>query len=854
MVKDSTGKPTAHVAVHVAAAKDTLLIYTNAQGGFALNSISFNKIQLFCESGSLYSDPINYQFDGKSTEVQLPPIMLKQQAVKLKEVVVKGTHLPMVFKQDTVEFDAMYYQHRKEDRLQDLLQRLPGVRVDDDGKVTYMGKSLEKLKVNGADFFSGNLTEFLKQLPADILSKLQIVDDYGEIANFTGRKVGEPQKVLNLVTLPGMNNGKFGDASIIAGTNKQYGITANANYWQDTKQISAGAQLNKTDNSSGNVNTNIVRANYRDKLKHDITLALAYNYSQTTGNANVDTYTQSVVNSSVLNNISSTNSTNNNGSQRISFDLRNKAQGINYWFLTPEIDLDNNGYSAILSSTQTGQINQNLNQVLSSKSHTPMLKGTFAFMHRFKKQGRFISFNLDVNDKLNNRTNEQSGTIQNIYTTGIKDSVFKNTIADRTTGRTVNAELVYTDQITKRSSVDITSSFQQNQQMDNLYTLQYATNGYAGNKLISNQFNSLFTAITLGADFRYNNKSLRLILGFNVKPTILTGSDGSESSLLPKQKGWAFTPTANLYYTLSTQNTLNISYSATNMPPDVRQLNPVTDQSNIQNVIVGNPDLKPTLTHRISMDFGHVGSKGSVFNVNVGSLITQNQIITNTRFITDSLSNSQSQQTTYLNANGSYTVSGGYYYALPAYKKNNVNYNLTFNGNINLNRNVYFTDNLKSVTQIAIISQSANLTGKFKKLGLGLTAAYNQSANHQLSGSGINTDFRSVMLGMGANVDITPSLTIKADASKNMYLGLNGGLSNNPFIINTSLQQKLFKDEAGTIQLQAFDLLNQANNTTQSVSANSVVSSRVKYTTSYVKLTFQMRLSHFGKQSTKHNN
>jgi len=165
---------------------------------------------------------------------------IREQTIELKEVFIQAK-TPMRVMKDTVEYRAGAYKVRPHDKLEDLLKQLPGMEVGPDGKVMVMGQSMVKLRVNGKDFFTNNLQDFLSRLPADIIDKLQVIDDYGDQANFTGIRTGKPQKMLNLVIKEGRSKGEFGDVELQGSTNEQYRGTLRANLWRDIHQLGVSA-------------------------------------------------------------------------------------------------------------------------------------------------------------------------------------------------------------------------------------------------------------------------------------------------------------------------------------------------------------------------------------------------------------------------------------------------------------------------------------------------------------------------------------------------------------------------------------------------------------------------------------
>lgn len=196
VVKDSTGTGIIAATVKYIAGKDTSFTRTDVDGNFTLKGVKSSTFLLTITS--LGYEGINKRFlykDGE-TPIKLDPIVLKSMNRLLNEVVISGTP-SVTIKEDTVVYRASDYPLRENALAEDLLKRLPGVEVDKDGNVTAQGKSVTRVRINGKDFFGGDVKTATQQLPADILESAQIIDDYGDQANLTGIRNGDPEKILN---------------------------------------------------------------------------------------------------------------------------------------------------------------------------------------------------------------------------------------------------------------------------------------------------------------------------------------------------------------------------------------------------------------------------------------------------------------------------------------------------------------------------------------------------------------------------------------------------------------------------------------------------------------------------------
>ena len=173
--------------------------------------------------------------DGR--DVNMGMIYLNQNTIVLKETVVMGVKTAITVKEDTIEYNADTYKTQANAVVEDLLKRLPGVEVGSDGKITANGKEVKKILIDGKEFFSDDPTMASKNIPADMVDKLQVVDRKSDLARLTGVDDGEDETVINLTVKKGMNNGWFGTVTAGYGTNKRYVGNVIANYFNNGNDL-----------------------------------------------------------------------------------------------------------------------------------------------------------------------------------------------------------------------------------------------------------------------------------------------------------------------------------------------------------------------------------------------------------------------------------------------------------------------------------------------------------------------------------------------------------------------------------------------------------------------------------------
>lgn len=184
----------------------------------------------------------------QSGRVSLGDIEMSSSSIMLKEATVVGVKTEITVKEDTVEYNADSYKTQVNAVVEDLLKRLPGVEVDNDGKITANGKTISKILVDGKEFFADDTKATTKNLPANIVDKLQVIDRKSDLARLTGVDDGEDETVINLTVKKGMKQGWFGNLVAGYGTDNRYGARGMVNRMVGNNHFSLMFGANNTNN------------------------------------------------------------------------------------------------------------------------------------------------------------------------------------------------------------------------------------------------------------------------------------------------------------------------------------------------------------------------------------------------------------------------------------------------------------------------------------------------------------------------------------------------------------------------------------------------------------------------------
>lgn len=742
-VADSTGVAISDATVLLIHQKDTLRTKTDADGLFNFTKIKSENFTLNISIMGYYSYQQGYSF-GKKRSLDIDDIKLKLASNMLKEVVIKAKPNPIRVMQDTIEYNAAAYQVLEGDNVADLIKQFSGIEVDDDYNVKSMGQNVVKLRVNGKDFFTSDVKEFIATLPAGIVSKIQIIDDFGEQANFTGLKIGEPKKLINIVTKPGMDKGQFGNMAINAGTNSQIGSKNNVNLWNGDKQTGLGLNYTTQDNGAGDSKNSGISINHRDKMGKTGNFSVNYGLNQ---GSNAFTNEQAVETVSDLGtyfNASQSNGKSKNASHHLNSDffISNKKLYLNG---SVSAGFSQNGNNNFSINNQSGVTKQDFKNLSESDSRTPNVNANLNITKRLKDNRNFLSSNFGFtvsgsrsNQLVNTNTlyyNQQDGSL-------LKDSLLNRDIDNRNNSQSFSFSTSYSIAISKPKdtisrkhiSFNYSLSLSNNFNKSATQVLSNLTNQYHFVDSLSSELKSLFLDQNLGTNYTYSNKKTRFTIGINARPTILSTNYINLNQKI-NNNNFNYSPTLNYSRTIKKGKTMSIDYNGNNNSPSPAQLQPIRNTQNLQNIVIGNPDLRPSFEHRLNSSYNYVEEKsGATMFVSANFSTTQNEIVNNVIVVPDTLGSFR-QETRYENTSGTYNISANYNISIPI-KKNILT--VGNNGTIGVSNKALFINNERFFNSGLNFSQHISGNLNIKKMSFSLNTGYRQVNNNNFQNAQSN--------------------------------------------------------------------------------------------------------------------
>jgi hypothetical protein len=839
VIKDTTGQEIIAANVWLSNGKDSVHAASNERGRFSFPAVSQSVFSLRVSVLGYETWTKSLDFSNTTGHIEIPPIILLMKTSTLQEVIIKGKPEPVVIKEDTLEYKASQFHLRENSVAEDLLKRLPGVDVDKDGNVTMMGKKITKLRINGKDYLVDDIKTLTRILPVDLIDKVQLIDDYGDMARITGRKSGEPQQVLNIQTKAELNQGIQMQTIVGAGNDGRYNAALLANYFNGAHQLSVSGNTNNTSAMSGNATNSNGTINYRDQPGKNLSL----NSSVMGGRTRSD-----------IQSVSNVTTVSNEGTLYIANNSSNYSNNDNYAFyggaeykpangdllnFNLNMSLNNSINESVISALQTGYQRKDQSTKNAINNRIPVIGGGVFGSHRFNQKGRAVSLSLYMSYTGNK--NEQDGINNILYynpdSTLAKDSLLHQLLDKNSNDFITSAQVSWIEPLDSTSSLELRYLINYTKSENSQVTNWLDPEGKMERiELLSNSFNYNMSQQQVELNYRKNLKRFDYTLGARLMPSALSGKSSSV-----KLTSSPLAPVLRIQYKLPRSQFISLFYNGVVIFPSYQQLQPAPDLTNAQFPVVGNPLLKPGFTHSVFLNYRslNAGSKHTLF-LHMAANFTKDKVVTNTVTVQDSF-NTVKQETRYLNTDGDYNYRFVYGWSR---RLKDGKYNFYLDGTVAYNNNILYLQDVKNTAKNLALSQSArsNMLLEWIELMTGVTFTYNR--NVYFPDNNNTTNLKTWTFNLVGKVYFLKTFAIGLDANKQINSGYSGSLSSNPLMANAFLEKMFFKKRL-TCRMQVFNLLDENARLSQSISGNSVTESRDNLLSRYYMLSLQLDLKKF---------
>ncbi|MDE5874042.1 MAG: TonB-dependent receptor [Muribaculaceae bacterium] len=858
-------------AVQLISLPDTIragYAMTDVDGRFSLNNIKPGNFVIIASMVGMDDIARNVNVAENTDTLDLGDIKMLEDAVTLKEAVVTGIKTAVIAKQDTIEFNAGSFHTAQNATVNDLLKKLPGVEVSSDGSITSNGKSVTKILVNGKEFFGEDTQMATKNLPSNMVDKVQVVDRKSDLARLTGVDDGEEETVINLTVKKNMNNGWFGNVSAGYGTDSRYQGSFIVNRFSNGNQITLLGGLNNinemgfSDRGRGYFNgfggSNGITTSQRLGLNFNVGNEEIFRvggnimYSHSDRSSITKKATQFLYPDYV--NYQNSESDSRDKGHNISSDFRllwniNSSNTLEF---RPNFSLNLRESSMSSLSLLTDQndelINRNLN-VSTNKGTSVQTGGNLIFNHNFaSRPGRSLSFQMRYQFS---NTRQKSTSWSNIiyYLLEDKDDEELYRFLDNHTwSNNVNGRITWTEplgDVKKGNFLNFAYriSYQWNNADKMTYDLPSPENAedfippYLDatpadailNESLSNSFRNNFFTQELQIGYKKVSKKLNLDAGLLFSPSSSKSTDLINSARnIPTRWVWNVAPYANIRYKINNISSLRANYRARTSQPSMSQLQPVRDESDPLNIIQGNPSLKPTFTQNVGIFYNdfNIESQQSLFAM-VNTSFSLNSIVSKT--ITDRETGGRT--TTYGNVNGNFNIFGMAMITRPFRNRKwrfnarmNARYSTTpgyINGEYNRTGNLNLSPEAGLTFSADVFQITVNPTYSYG----GVTNTLPEQPGRETHSYGFNSDM-SVFLPFG--------LELTTDLAFSNSTGYSSGFNSKQWLWNAQLSYSFLRGRQLTFSVRAYDLLGQKKNISRTVGANSIVDTWQNDQTRYV--------------------
>ena len=890
-------KGLAYATVSVVNAKDsTLVSFTRADSTGKFKLASLDKGKYLLSSSYVGYVPVwkSLEIIKEGQEINMGNIEMTD-VLNAGNVTVTARRAPVTINNDTVEFNTENFKTQPNAVVEDLLKKLPGVTVDNDGTVRVNGQKINRVLVNGKEFFTGDPKIATKNLDADAVDKVQVFDKKSDRAEFTGVDDGQSEKAINLKLKKDRNHALFGKVSAGAGTRERYDAQTNINKFNGDQQLSMIGMGNNT-NKQGFSITDIL--NFTGELSRGMrngsgitirtgggddnglpvtgqgqnqqgvatTIAGGVNFNDTWNKkndvnasgmgSNIDLRTdrnsiqQNLLPGNNFTKVSTSIAARNGKQQRINLSIDSKIDSFNSIKFTPQFTTQQTDLRSTGNYISTSDKGLKLNDgTTDSKTHSDEFNfgGNALFRHRFKKKGRTLSstVSLAYNDS---KQNGAFYTRNTFYAAGValKDSITNQTNNREAVTRSLGGNIVYTEPVGKRSLFEF-SGFYNSSVGDSkrkTYDFGLSSNKYDQlNAAQSNDFKSEYNYTGGSINFRSNQKMMNFTLGSSLQQATLYSTNNTNGNLI-KQSFTDLLPNASIQYKFNSTRNLNLNYSTSTTQPTTTQLQPVSDVIDQLTTVTGNPNLKRSYAQSLSLNYfsANMYTQRNFFAF-ISASKTANAIVNS-----DVLTANGTRVSMPVNTNGNYLVFASVNAGFPLKKlKSRVDLGL----GSNIIHNISYVNGAEN--EIDNMSISPNLSYNFSiegKVDIIATSRLNISKAKYSLQPILNSNYLQQVYGIDMTNYLPWGLVVNNNFNYTINTGRADGYNTQVPFWNVSMAKGFLKNKRAEVKLSAFDLLNQNIGTSRSANQNYIEDTRYNVLQRYFLLSFTFSLNKAGNTGT----
>jgi hypothetical protein len=834
----------------------------DAEGRFQFDNVAAGRYVL--DASFVGYQTVRQALTVSGTPVQLGTLALPAGGVQLKGVVVTGAAAQSVQKGDTTQFNAKAFKTNPDATTGDLIDKLPGVSRGADGKVQAQGENVQQVLVDGKPFFGSDPDAVLKNLPAEMVDKVEVFDQRSEQSRFSGFDDGNTTKTINIVTKVEFRNGTFG--RVVAGAGpERYKVSGNVNKFKGDERMSVLAQSNNVNeqnfgtedllgvvgnsnqggngrgggggrggagggqggggnggnagdflvNQSGGITkTNAVGLNYSNSWNKKTDLAASYFFNRADNTLASNTNRQYVTGTKYTQN-ALTNSLNTN--QRFNLRLEHKIDSANSILFRPRFSYQQNEATSRVDgrTLTTDNSASNITSNYASNNKGLNTGGDLLLRHRFAKAGRTAS--LSIGGTYSQRNSD--ATLLTLNDAAPRSNLNQvNSLTQQ--GGSINANLSLTEALSKTDVLQGNYAINYAPNNSSKYTYDVLTGDTRQlNEGLSNVFQNYYLTQSGGLTYRHITRTYQASFGLAGQYSELYSDAQYPRPSIGRYTFVNVLPNAMLNYRFTRQKNLRLMYRTNTNPPSVNQLQAVVNNSNPLQLTIGNPTLRQEYQHSVNIRYSASNPEvSSNFFALLSGAYTQNPI---------------SNRTLVAARDTTVTPEGAPAVRLPAggqlVQPTNLSQQYTVRSLLSYGRpikaiktNVNFSANAGFTQTPGLVNGGLNYA-RVPSFGAGLTLSSNISSQFDFTASTtsnqnyvyntlqtrLNSNYFSQVTRFRLNWIVGPGINLATDLVHQAYSGLAAGYNQQYLLWNASVGKKLFPGQRGEIRLYAFDILGQ---------------------------------------------
>jgi hypothetical protein len=813
--------------------------------------------------------PVSRSVDVSDQPIDLGVLLLVEDANELQEVTIVGQVATATLKGDTTDFNAAAFKTAADASAQELIQKLPGVTMED-GKVQAQGEDVQQILIDGKRYFGTDVAKALQSLPAEVIANIQIFNKKSDKAEMTGIDDGEDIKTINIVTKPDRRRGQFGKLSGGYGTDDRYMVGASVNFFNEDRRFTVTGLSNNINTTSfsadqsndrgdrpqnGIIKTNSIAVNYSDMWSPKIETSGSYSYTNQENFGVQSRFQQfiSVADSGRVYNQNS-RSTNQDGTHQANLRIDYKINAKNRLLIHPRLTAQTGeDFSDFLGRTEN--VNSPLNQIENTANATNSnvsFSNFLLYSHQFNKTGRGITLRLRNDWSRNNSDNFRLA--DNVYFREPDRNITLNQYTDfNSNGNSWEIDLTYTEPLGKYGRIEIQHE-RGNRYSDSkrqLYDFSEITGEYTDlNVGLSNTFKSDYVTEESEVGYQFRNEKLRFQVEAEYQRAKLHNDQFFPGEFTLERTFQNILPAARFEYKFSKTKNLELEYRARTDAPTIGQLQDVYNISNPLYVRTGNANLGQSLQNRFrgqyraqnpdnNRTFFAMTEATTASNFIGNSTITARSPIPLTAVDTLQVG---SQLTRPVNLDGYWTIRSFANYGQPL---DFIKSKLSLFAYVNHTRLPSLIDSLANYTSTTYYRVGASLSSNISEnvdFYLSTRTGYNvvNRSLRKTTENYFNQSTRARLTWV-----VWKGLVYRTDLSHQLNTGLSAGFNTNFLIWNMSIGKKVFANQRGEISLSVFDLLKQNISIRRNVTDILVEDVQSNVLQRYFMLTFTYNLRHF---------